>query len=104
MTVCVDTNVVIVVFAAAPEFLPLRAALSDGALNWAVSTEILLEYEEISRRTQGGSRWEALASLIELISDLYGTIFRINPHFRFNVITHDPDDNKFVDCADHSRG
>ena len=24
---------------------------------------------------------------------------RINPSFRFNLITSDPDDNKFVDCA-----
>ena len=24
---------------------------------------------------------------------------RINPQFRFHLITQDPDDNKFVDCA-----
>lgn len=24
---------------------------------------------------------------------------RVNPTFRFNLITADPDDNKFVDCA-----
>lgn len=23
----------------------------------------------------------------------------VNPHFRLNLITADPDDNKFVDCA-----
>ncbi len=24
---------------------------------------------------------------------------RVNPNYRFNLITTDPDDNKFVDCA-----
>ena len=24
---------------------------------------------------------------------------RVTPYFRFNLITSDPDDNKFVDCA-----
>ena len=26
-------------------------------------------------------------------------VIRISPDFRFNMITTDPDDNKFVDCA-----
>lgn len=26
-------------------------------------------------------------------------LMRVNPTFRFNLITADPDDNKFVDCA-----
>ena len=33
------------------------------------------------------------------MQDLYGNVIRVEPQFRFNIITADKDDNKFVDCA-----
>ena len=37
--------------------------------------------------------------LLERLDALHGTIHRTDATFRFNVITGDPDDNEFVDCA-----
>ena len=33
------------------------------------------------------------------ISVLHSNILFIEPHFQFRIVTQDPDDNKFVDCA-----
>ena len=30
---------------------------------------------------------------------LRGNVLFVEPHFRFSIVTGDPDDNKFVDCA-----
>ena len=40
-----------------------------------------------------------MAKLIEILERLHGNIIRVEPAFRFSVITVDPDDNKFVDSA-----
>ena len=34
-----------------------------------------------------------------MLDQLHGNIRQIEPQFRFAVITADPDDNKFCDCA-----
>lgn len=60
-----------------------------------VTNEILSEYHEILAK-----RYDALIAntvLKELIET--PNVERISPSFRFNLITSDPDDNKFVDCA-----
>jgi len=60
-----------------------------------VSNEIINEYEEILARKISPNFAEMVVQLI-LNSD--NTIF-VNPYFHFGLITTDPDDNKFVDCA-----
>lgn len=59
------------------------------------TTEILEEYEEIlSQKTS-----PVIASMVvEIISQVPNTQ-RVDVHYRWNLITADPDDNKFVDCA-----
>ncbi len=53
MTVCIDTNVVLGMFGRNGPWLPVRQALIDGRLIWAVTTEILLEYDEVAAREMG---------------------------------------------------
>jgi predicted nucleic acid-binding protein len=53
MTVCLDTGVFLQIFGAKQPFHPILRALLDGRLTLAVSTEILLEYEEITTRLSG---------------------------------------------------
>ncbi len=53
MTVCIDTNVVLGMFGRNGPWLTIRQALIDGRLIWAVTTEILLEYEEVAAREMG---------------------------------------------------
>lgn len=61
-----------------------------------LTNEILLEYREIlERRFQDAQFAEYV---IELILSL-PNVERVTPFYRFNLITADPDDNKFVDCA-----
>jgi putative PIN family toxin of toxin-antitoxin system len=63
--------------------------------NLCVSNEIINEYEEIIARKTS----PLIASeLIRAILLRKNTIF-VNPYFHFNLISADPDDNKFVDCA-----
>lgn len=99
MTVCLDTGAFLQIFGRKQPFQPILRALLDGQITLAVSTEILLEYEEITTRLSGIERWRDVAALLELLSQLHQNIQRVSPQFRFNVISADPDDNKFCDCA-----
>ena len=60
-----------------------------------MSNEILLEYHEILAKRYN----EIIANTV--LKELIETpnVMRINPTYHFNLITADPDDNKFVDCA-----
>ena len=60
-----------------------------------VTTEILLEYEEILSRDMGK---ETTDSLLQVLRNAPNTEL-ITAYFRWNMITTDEDDNKFVDCA-----
>lgn len=71
----------------------------DDRLGWAVSTEILLEYEEVAAREIGSAAARQLIRFIELLEQTRGNIRHISPTFRFQIIKVDPDDNKFTDCA-----
>ena len=67
---------------------------------WAVSTEILLEYEEIITRRSGRARWVEFAAMLDVMRELHPSkLPMISPAFRFHLIAADADDNKFADCA-----
>ncbi|MBI2928844.1 MAG: putative toxin-antitoxin system toxin component, PIN family [Verrucomicrobia bacterium] len=99
MTVCLDTNVLLQIFGRRHPFYPILRALLDGRLTSAVSTEILLEYEEVTVKSSGVERWHDIAAFFEVLAQVHGNIRYIDSHFRFDVIVTDPDDNKFCDCA-----
>ncbi len=80
-------------------WVDLKRALSGNRLVWAVSTEILFEYEEVSARELGVSASGQLLRFIDLLEVTRGNVLRVSPDFRFNIISADPDDNKFTDCA-----
>ena len=85
-------------FASDP-LLPLRHALLAGKFKWALSNEILLEYEEIAAREMGATGVERMVHFIDLADQARKSILRISPAYRFHLIAADPDDNKFADCA-----
>ncbi len=99
MTVCLDTGVFLQIFGRKQPFYPILRALLDGRLALALSTEILLEYEEVTVKLSGKERWQDVVALLELVAQLHGNIRHVEPQYRFGVITADPDDNKFCDCA-----
>ncbi len=47
----------------------------------------------------GRSRWEALLAFMHAVSLRHDSIVTVAPTFHFQVVTTDPDDNKFRDCA-----
>lgn len=99
MTVVLDTNVLLPLFGKAGRHRPLRDAIADGRVRWAVSTSVLFEYEEILVARSGRSRWEGLLRLMHSVSLRHGSVLAVSPSFYFEVVTADPNDNKFSDCA-----
>lgn len=61
MTVCLDTGVLLQIFGRKQPFQPIFNALLIGRITLAVSTEILLEYQEITTRLSGAERWRDVA-------------------------------------------
>ncbi|MGH7970339.1 MAG: putative toxin-antitoxin system toxin component, PIN family [Limisphaerales bacterium] len=99
MIVCIDTNTVVQALAQQHSFHPILDAWVAGRLTWAVSTPILLEYEEVLTRLSGPLRWRKLARLMDLAELTSENLLRVTPSFQFHVIAADPDDNIFTDCA-----
>ena len=99
MIICLDTNTVVQALAEGHPFHPIIDAWVAGRISWAVSTEVMLEYEEVLTRLSGPARWRKLARLMDLVELTGGNLLRVTPAFHFNIITSDPDDNIFTDCA-----
>lgn len=99
MTVCIDTNVVLGMFTATHSYRPIFDVWFHGRFRWAVSTEILLEYEEIMQRQAGMQKADAMMQIITLAAMRHDNIIFSSPSFRFHLITSDSDDDKFADCA-----
>ena len=99
MIVCIDTNTLVQALAAGHAFRPIMDAWIGGRITLAVSTPILLEYEEVITRMSGTARWQKLTRLIETIELTTGNLLRVEPSFRFRIISDDPDDNIVTDCA-----
>ena len=96
MKIVLDTNCLIPIIIPGSFGYDIWQAFRYGRYTLCVSTEILLEYEEILTRITGDK--EFALYVVEAIANA-PNVERINPSFRFNLIISDPDDNKFVDCA-----
>ena len=94
LRVVLDTNVVL--DALSPK-LPLRGilrALVAGEFVLCVTTEIMLEYEEMIARFYGPDTARAMLEAFFASSHVQ----KSEVFFRFNLLA-DLDDNKFLDCA-----
>ena len=99
MTVVIDTNVVLGMFNPRHHTRPIFWAWFEGHLQWATSTEILLEYEEIVAERSGTGRARKMFALMEVVSEQHRNVLHVSPSFRFRLISADRDDDKFADCA-----
>jgi putative PIN family toxin of toxin-antitoxin system len=97
--VVIDTNVVLSMFKRGHPSRPIFDAWTGGRLRWAMSTEILLEYEETAARMTHPAYIALVFQTMGGVEAVRQNIHRVSPSFRFNLITADPDDNKFADCA-----
>lgn len=93
--IVLDTNCLLAVLPTKSRYHKLWVDFLEGQVTLCVSTDILLEYEEIL--TKKASPFLA-ESIIKTILNKTN-IVRVVPSWHFNMIEADPDDNKFVDCA-----
>ncbi len=99
MIVCIDTNVLV---QAAKTEHPLHAIFLgwfQRKFLWAISNDIITEYEEMLTRQSGRERWRQFSHVLDLAEARGDLLLLVRPTFQFHVITIDPDDNKFTDCA-----
>ncbi len=94
-----DTNVLLRLFSVGTPFTPITDAILDGYPELACSNEILLEGEEMATRISGAAYWSKVNRFLAIVTELNSGLIQTEAAFRFRVITADPEDNKFVDCA-----
>lgn len=95
MKVIIDTNVLLVSISSRSPHHWIFQGLIQKKFDLIVSNEILSEYGEIIQKHMGVHLAENILAVIE---NLDNVVFS-HPSFKFNLITADYDDNKFVDCA-----
>ena len=93
--VVIDTNCLLQIIARKSPYRPIWDAFLKGRYELCVSNEILDEYQEIL----GQQITPTIAENIVLLILNQENVRLVDPHFRMGLITADPDDNKFVDCA-----
>jgi putative PIN family toxin of toxin-antitoxin system len=98
MKVCVDTNVLLQARAITHPFGVILDAFVFGRMHWAVSNSILREYQEIITQRCGAGAWVSMSLLLRNLVTR-GILEQVVPHFQFQIVVNDPDDNKFTDCA-----
>lgn len=95
LRVVLDTNVIVSAVSRKGGYAEIIDTLFDGEYELYVTTEILLEYEEIMIRFFDKEVAELMLSAMSLLPN----VKKIEVYFNFNLIEHDKDDDKFVDCA-----
>lgn len=95
MKVVLDTNVLLVAISRKTPYYPIYESLMNGVYELCVTTDILNEYaEKLGDKFSAGVMFNTMKA-IEKSPD----IIHVQKYFFWNLITADPDDNKFVDCA-----
>ena len=95
MRIVLDTNCLIQSVSPRSMYHDVWVSILQGRNTLCVTNEILEEYAEILQRLIGQKAAESVLDAI--VTNRYVEFF--TPHYHFNLIEADPDDNKFVDCA-----
>lgn len=93
--VVLDTNCLLVSISSRSEYFEVWRGLHEGRYVLCVSNEILAEYEEVIALK---ANRDVAENVINALVDSDFVEF-VDPQFHLGLITSDPDDNKFVDCA-----
>ena len=95
MKIVLDTNCLLPAIFDKSPYNWLWEAFVEGKFELCSSTEILEEYEELLASFYSVEISESVINTITNASNFIAVI----PYFKWNLITADPEDNKFVDCA-----
>lgn len=93
--IVLDTNSLLQCISSRSKYYSVWEGFIEGRYTLCVSTEILEEYEEIISTHMSSTAAKIVVEMILRANN----VKRIDAQFRFQLITIDPDDNKFVDCA-----
>jgi putative PIN family toxin of toxin-antitoxin system len=93
LTALIDTNVMMVALSPKSNLHWLYQSFINGKFILVVSNDILLEYEEQIRFRYD----ETVANEFMLILNEAINVIHKEPHYKWNLISADKDDNKFVD-------
>jgi putative PIN family toxin of toxin-antitoxin system len=94
-SVVIDTNSLIMAVSSRSAYHKIWQSFLAGDYCLCISNEILEEYTEVIARNISIN---AARYIIYTIMERKN-VRQITPSYRWNLITADPDDNKFVDCA-----
>lgn len=95
MRVVLDTNCLIMAISSRNRYnIIWKSFLVDDYI-LCITNEILEEYVEVIGRNISPT----VADMVAFTILTRKNVLKFDPHFRFNLIKADPDDNKFVDCA-----
>ena len=95
MKIVLDTNCLLRAVPTKSDFHCILTALQQSRYTLCCSNDILMEYEELLMR------FYPRHIVVNILSFIYYSVnvVLLTPYFQWNLITADPDDNKFVDCA-----
>ena len=93
--IVLDTNCLLQILGARSRYHFLFGKFLSNDYTLCISTEILLEYEEILRQKAS----PVAADLFLRVIARSRNVERKDPYFHLMLIKQDFDDNKFVDCA-----
>ena len=95
MKIVIDTNCLVRILPKKSEYRFLWDAFVHGKFKLCYTTEILNEYEEVLSDYYS-------TEAAEMVTDTILGVPNTEPvtvYYKWNLITADPDDNKFADCA-----
>lgn len=95
MKVVLDTNCLLQILGAKSKYAFLLDKFLQEEYVLCVSSDILLEYEEILKKKAS----PVAADLFMKVITRSRNVIRKDPYYRLEIIKQDNDDNKFTDCA-----
>lgn len=94
-TIVLDTNCLLAILPSISPYHQVWTDILSGEVCLCVSNEVLEEYEEIlGNKTNSNVACAVVRAILEAPK-----LKRVEPTLFYHMITVDPDDNKFVDCA-----
>ena len=99
MKIVLDTNCLLISVPGKSNYHGILLALQQGHYTLCCSNEIFMEYEEMLTYFY---KSHVACNIMNFIFYSPNTLL-VTPHFQWDLISADPDDNKFVDCALNSR-
>lgn len=94
-TIVLDTNCLLAILPSISPYHQVWIDILAGEISLCISNEVLEEYEEIlGNKTNQNVAQAVIRAILEAPK-----LKRVEPTFFYHIITADPDDNKFVDCA-----